>query len=65
MGRRTKTSFQKREREKRKVEKASRKREIKEERSSEPRDEAVEVATEDDLAGYGLAPEPEEEPEPE
>ena len=61
MGRRTKTSFQKREREKRKAEKASRKREIKEERSSEPRDESEVVATEDDLAGYGLAPEPEEE----
>ena len=60
MGRRTKTSFQKREREKRKVEKASRKRELKEERSQEPRDVSEEVATLDDLAGYGLAPEPEE-----
>ncbi len=60
MGRRTKTSFQKREREKRKVEKASRKRELKEERSQEPRDVSEVVATEDDLAGYGLAPEPEE-----
>jgi hypothetical protein len=61
MGRRTKTSFQKREREKRKAEKASRKRELREERSSEPKDESEEVATEDDLAGYGLAPEESEE----
>lgn len=60
MGRRTKSSFQKREREKRKAEKASRKRELKEERAQEPRQGSEEVATQDDLAGYGLAPEPEE-----
>jgi hypothetical protein len=60
MGRRTKTSFQKREREKRKAEKASRKRELREERSQEPKEGSEEVATDDDLAGYGLAPEPEE-----
>ena len=61
MGRRTKTSFQKREREKRKAEKASRKRELRDERSQEPKDDSEEVATEDDLAGYGLAPEEPEE----
>lgn len=62
MGRRTKASFQKRQREKRKAEKAERKREERARRSEEP-SQSEQVADEDELAGYGIAPEePEDNP---
>ena len=62
MARRNKASFQKREREKKKAEKAAMKREMRgqKERSE---DESL-VASQDDLAAYGLGPEDEgEEPD--
>lgn len=64
MARRSRMSVQKRKRERDKAERASMKRE---ERSMKgPREEGAEgedalVATESDLEGYGLGPEPEDE----
>ncbi|MBW2448378.1 MAG: hypothetical protein JRG83_21005 [Deltaproteobacteria bacterium] len=64
MARRSRMSVQKRKRERDKAERASMKRE--ERSTKEPREEPAEggealVATESDLEGYGLGPEPEEE----
>jgi len=62
MGRRSRMSVQKRQRERDKAERAAIKREVRGER--EPREEDGEptVATADDLEAYGLAPDPVEEP---
>jgi len=61
MARRSRMSVQKRKRERDKAERAAMKRE--ERSTKEPREEAGEpaVATDADLEGYGLAPEPEED----
>ena len=61
MARRSRMSVQKRKRERDKAERAAMKRE--ERSQKEPREEVTEtsVATESDLEGYGLVPEPEEE----
>ena len=62
MGRRSRMSVQKRKRERDKAERAAMKRE--ERTTKEPRVEdggEPAVATDEDLEGYGLAPEPEED----
>jgi len=58
MARKGKMSILKRQRERKKAEKAALKRELRGQRTSAP----TQVATPDDLAGYGLAEEPEPEP---
>lgn len=70
MARRSKASFEKRAREKKKSEKAAMKREARALRGDEPRESDVDVATTEDLAGYGFpvdepaAPEGDEEDQP-
>lgn len=61
MGKKGRIGVLKRQREAKKAEKALQKRERKETRGDEERND--EVATIDDLEGYGLVPEPEEKPE--
>ncbi|MGH0035526.1 MAG: hypothetical protein ACQGVK_10930 [Myxococcota bacterium] len=55
MARRSKASFEKRAREKKKAEKAAEKREARAQRGDDARPGTPAVATSDDLAGYGLA----------
>lgn len=50
----------KRQRERKKAEKAEIKRAERAERQSTPRGEGSKVASQDDLAAYGLVPEPDE-----
>ena len=61
MGRRSRMSVQKRQRERDKAERAAFKRDVRTQR--EPREDGADpaVATSDDLEGYGLAPEREED----
>jgi len=61
MGRRSRMSVQKRQRERDKAERAAFKRDLRGQR--EPRDGGADpaVATSDDLEGYGLAPDPDED----
>jgi len=54
MARRSKMSFQKRQREKKKAEKAALKRDERSRREKEPREGGGTVATPDDLADYGF-----------
>lgn len=56
MAGRSKTSFAKREREKKKAERAAEKRERRGERNPEDEEASDRVATEDDLAAYGIEP---------
>lgn len=66
MARRSRMSVQKRKRERDKAERAALKREerLQQRDVSEDDGEAASaVATQDDLEGYGLAPEPEQDPE--
>jgi len=56
MARRSKTSFQKRNREKKKADKAAQKRDARAQRAEEPRPGEPPVATNEDLADYGFAP---------
>ncbi|MCG8591727.1 MAG: hypothetical protein MJE66_20710 [Proteobacteria bacterium] len=55
MARRSKASFEKRAREKKKAEKAAQKREARSQRADEAREGDSAVATAEDLAGYGVA----------
>jgi hypothetical protein len=60
MARRSRQSVLKRQRERKKAEKAEAKRAQRAEPQPEAPVEGSRVASQDDLAGYGLAPEPEE-----
>ncbi len=62
MGKKSRMSVLKRQREVRKQEKAALKREKREQRQ-EDEGEASRVATADDLAGYGIGPQDDEEAE--
>ena len=61
MARRNKASVLKRQRERKKAEKAALKRELRVQREPEPEGPANRVATSEDLEGYGLVTEPAEE----
>ena len=63
MGKKSRTSVLKRQREIKKAEKAAQKKLQRAERGDEPDERGGGVASQDDLAGYGLAPEPSEEEE--
>lgn len=63
MARRNRMSVQKRLRERQKAEKAAQKREQRNQRSGGSRDMDELVATQDDLEGYGVIPEDDEEPD--
>jgi len=54
MARRSKASFEKRAREKKKADKAAQKRETRQQRTGDAQPGSPPVATADDLAGYGL-----------
>jgi len=61
MGRRNRMTIMKRQRERKKAEKAAMKREQRGQREKTPAEEAV--ATSEDLEGYGIAPEADEQPD--
>lgn len=65
MARKSRQGVLKRQRERKKAEKAAFKREQRTEKVEKPEGEGSGVASEDDLAGYGLLPEPEPESEEE
>ncbi len=56
MGKKSRMSVLKRQREARKAEKAALKRERRDQRTSEDPGDGTQVATKDDLAGYGFEP---------
>ena len=58
MGRRNRMTIMKRQRERKKAEKAAMKREQRQQREKTPAEEAV--ATAEDLEGYGIVPESDE-----
>ena len=58
MGRRNRMTIMKRQRERKKAEKAAMKREQRQQREKTPAEESV--ATSEDLEGYGILPEPDE-----
>jgi len=64
MARASKTSVLKRQRERKKAEKAELKREMRKGKEAEPRETTNQVATRDDLEGYGLIVDPDEEAQP-
>ena len=62
MARKGREGVLKRQRERKKAEKAELKRAERAERQQEEPTETSQVASADDLAGYGLVPDPDEEP---
>ena len=63
MARKSRQGVLKRQREQKKAEKAALKRDQRSERQRESAGDGAQVASQDDLAGYGLGPEPASEPE--